>query len=68
MRGIPGFQAEASLGRPSGRYRATAGFRAPGAAGSSMRVSPMAQSTSFRRSSELGRPRLECHPQVFTTS
>jgi hypothetical protein len=41
MRGIPGFQAEASLGRPSGCYRATAGLRPPGA-GSSMRVSPTA--------------------------
>ena len=42
MRGVPEFQAEASLGRPSGRYRATAGFRPPDAAGLSMRLSPMA--------------------------
>jgi hypothetical protein len=42
MTGIPGFQAEASLARPSGGYGATAGFRAPGGAGLSMRVSPMA--------------------------
>jgi hypothetical protein len=41
MRGVPGFQAEASLGRSSGCYRATAGLRPPGA-GSSMRVSPTA--------------------------
>jgi hypothetical protein len=41
MRGVPGFQAEASLGRPSGRYR-DSGFREPGAAGLSLRVSPMA--------------------------
>ena len=41
MTGVPGFQAEASLGRSSGRYRATVGFRGPGA-GSSMRVSPTA--------------------------
>jgi hypothetical protein len=49
MRGVPGFQAEASLGRPSGRYRATVGLRAPGAAGLSMRVSPMAMAPGLGR-------------------
>ena len=33
MRGIPGFQAEASLEPAQGRYRATASFGVPGAAG-----------------------------------
>jgi hypothetical protein len=33
MRGVPGFQAEASLDPPWGRYRATAAFGAPRAAG-----------------------------------
>jgi hypothetical protein len=33
MRGVPGFQAEASLGPAWGRYRATAAFGAPRAAG-----------------------------------
>jgi hypothetical protein len=43
MRGVPGFQAEASLDHAWGRYRATAAFVAPRAAGGvSMRVSPMA--------------------------
>ena len=37
-----GFQAGASLDPPWGRYRATAAFSVPRAAGLSMRLSPMA--------------------------
>jgi hypothetical protein len=43
MNGIPGFQAEASLGPPRGSYRATAGLGASRAAdGLSMQASPTA--------------------------
>ena len=56
MRGVPGFQAEASLDPPWGRYRATAAFGAPRAAGLSMRVSPMALIPALRLGIDLFPP------------